>query len=726
MAEKRNLVTIRARKEDAKNADALIAYLVNNNGELIESSPFKGGDAQFKTDAKSIHGKTKIFIGPTIPAEAGKRKITEKALIKMGAWQPSIRPGINDIISLPLLPPIISPLPFKWCHVTGTLTKSFTIDGVNKVLPVCNARVHICEVDPIKIFWPKIPDKIIIDLWWRLKDIVRKPIPLPDPNPGPIRFPRPLALRDLTPSISNRIDFQPTDFIKRSEIVNQQAKLPAFPLQVQNAILSDSITVFSDTLKNNFTLFHPYLCLWPWYWPWFYKTDPIATVSTDCNGQFDYKMLYLLLGDHPDIYIWVEVLIDGQWVTVYRPRVACNTHWNYACGSNINIRITDPQVTPCVCDPLPGAIVWMKRVNSGVSIRRIQQNENPSGHLANAVGLTAFATTNTVSPFGSSFPFVVQFGSGFPSAGVTHYRWKFRKLKDGYLQNDISNIKMLEGEIAKPYTYEVETPDGTVFASDSFRLGPTYDAAGIPRYKIPHVEASDDVPTRPTAEWNQDTASIYINSLNLSDGLYEFIFELLNNAGDVVPVPANTFVVDTKLTTGPATVIADGLPENYLEKNVGGQALNFKFKMRIDNTRCYADVLDALVDGNTTDTECGFGHYNNKAGDFAALRFLAGQEHDFATYNFSVVKGNSNPVSTANAAAPVTVGNNGYAITEVIVAGVVKDRYQKSNIPLSTMLGTCTLAAFAENLHVKATHTDGSRVLEEYDAGDTAAIAIAP
>ncbi|TGD56560.1 Ig-like domain-containing protein [Flavobacterium humi] len=725
MAEKKNLVTIRARKEDIKNADALVAYLVNGEGELIESAPFKGGDAQFKAEAKSIQG-TKIFIAPAVPAEAGKRKITEKTLLKMGAWQPSARLGLNNAINLPLLPPIIHPLPFKWCHVTGTLTKSFTIDGINKVLPVCNARVHICEVDPIKIIWPQIPDKVITDLWWRLKEIIRKPISLPDPVPGPIRgpirFPKPL--RDLTPLINTRIDAKLTDFVKRSEIINQQAKLPVFPLQVQNAILSDSISVFSDSLRNNFTLFHPYLCLWPWYWPWFYKTDPIATVTTDCNGQFDYKMLLYLLGDHPDIYIWVETLIDGQWVTVYRPRIACNTFWNYSCGSNINIRITDPRVTPCVCDPLPGAIVWMKRVNSGVSIRNIQQNENASGHLANAVGLTNFASSNKTSPFGSSFPFVVQFGSGFPNASVTHYRWKFRKLKDGYLQNDISSIKMLEGEVAKPYTYEVETPDGTVFASDSFRLGPIYDAAGIPRYKIPHVEASDDVP-QPTAEWNQDTASININSLNLSDGLYEFIFELLDNAGNVVSVPANTFVVDTKLSTGPSTVIADGLPENYVV-NVAGKTSRFTFKMRIDNTKCYADVLDALVDGNTTDTECGFGHYNNKAGDFAALRFLAGQEHDFASYSFAVTKGNSNPVGIANAADSVTVPNNGYSISPVIVGGVIKDKYEKNNIPLATMLGTCTLAAFAEVLHVSATHTDGSRILREYDAGDTAAIAIAP
>jgi hypothetical protein len=53
------------------------------------------------------------------------------------------------------------------------------------------------------------------------------------------------------------------------------------------------------------------------------------------------------------------------------------------------------------------------------------------------------------------------------------------------------------------------------------------------------------------------------------------------------------------------------------------------------------------------------------------------------------------------------------------------DAYSKV-IPVGTMLGSCPQAAFAENLHVDATHTDGMNILEYLDAGDTAAIALAP
>lgn len=729
MAEKKIPVTIKAGKEDSKTTDSLLAYLVDNEGTLIESVPFKGGTAQFKTDAGAIHGKTKIYIAAPPPAEAGKIEVTEKLLLKIGAWKPTSRIGVGNVITLPTLPPIISPIPFKWCHIKGSLTKSFIIDGVSKVLPVCNARVHICDVDPIRIIWPQIPDKVITDLWWRLKDIVRKPIPIPIPDPPPIIRPRPEL--DTSLFINKRIDAKAPISIRRSEIISQQAVLPVLPANIQNVILSNSISSFSEVLKNNFNLFHPYLCLWPWYWPWFYKCDPIATVITDCNGKFDYRMLQWLLGDHPDIYIWVEVLVDGQWVTVYNPRVACNTRWNYSCGTDINIRLTDPRIKPCECDPLVGSIVWMKNVNSGVSIRNIQQNTNPSGHLANAIGLTSFATVDKVSPFGNSFPFVVQFGSGFPNSSVTHYRWKYRKLKDAYLQNDLGSTVSIEGDVSKAYTYEID-PGGpnNNFATGSFLLGPTYNG-GKPKYKIPHSEASIDVPSQPTAEWNQDTASINVSTLNFANGLYEFIFELLDNNGAVVPLTSNPFVVTRKSTDLPpptpetSTINAEGLAENYLIKNIAGQTIGFRFVMRIDNLKCYADVLDALVDGNTTDTECGFGHYNNKATDVATLRFLAGHEHDFATYSFGVTKGNSNPVGDANSSGYVSVGNNGYAITPTIVSGITKDRFQK-NIPLTSMLGSCTMAAFAQNLYVRATHTNGNVILHEYDASDTAAIAIAP
>lgn len=725
---KSKTVTIKIRKEDVKNAESLKAYLVNQDGEVIESVSLKGGNIPLKSKASEIHGKTKLYISAEIPLEYGDKTVTEKLLQKTKAWQPSFHLSSEGIIELPFLPSMPTLLPFRWCNITGSLTKTFTIDGQSTVLPVCNARVHICEIDKIYIWWNKIPEWVIYDLRDRLIDaVIKNPIPIPEPGPIPVPPPGPLVSR--FEKISRPLSSLKTNYL-RSNKLSAAPITGSLPLSVESGLLSTSLPVVRETIFNNFSLFHPWICLWPWYWPWFYHCDEIAVVNTDCNGRFDHNMFYWLTGDHPDIYIWVEVFDGNNWITVYRPYVACHTYWNYACNTDINIRITDPRVKPCVCDPLEGAIVWMKRINTGASMRRVQQNESASAHLSNAVGLTSFVTGDNVSPFGGGFPFVVQFGSGFPNSTVTHYRWKYKKLKDAFLTNVVDSSHNMEGIIDKSYTYEVSTPQGTVFATGALNLGPTYDS-GNPKYRIPHVEASDDVPI-PTAEWDQDTYSINVYSPDFTDGLYEFTFELLDATGAVVPTAANTFVVDRIASdpAGPSTIIADGLSENYVVKNMGGQAIAFKFKLRIDNKVCYADVLDAIVDGNSTDTICGIGQYNNKVNDKATLKFLAGHPNNFATYIFQVTKGNSNNVPVANSysGAPsenyVTQVSNGYSVTTIFDSGVPKNQYEKE-MNVSDLLGTCTMAAFAEVLNVHATHTNGSTRLNGYDAGDVAAIAIA-
>lgn len=712
MAKRRNIpVTVNVKSNGGKAQEGLHFYVFDKEGQLKETTSIKNGTAKLKTPAHDIRGQAQIIIAPPLPKEFKYRKITPVLIKKMGGYQPSIRINPKNEINIIGLPEFKFPL-WDWCLITGELSKTFTIDGESRTLPVCDARVHICEVDRIRWWWPKIPRPIIDDLAKKLKDIILIPeIDFPPiPDPGPKRIPRNV----IDPKMKFRFNAPKT---------LPKVSMTGLPDYVRQGILSTSQITVHNTIRDNFHLLHPYICLWPWFWPYFYKCTEIATVQTDCNGNFDYN--YLNFTNDKDIYIWVEVNIDGEWITVYRPTIACHTRWDYSCGSEINIRITDPRVRPCECEPIPGAIVWMKRVNTGVRMRNIQQNGAPSGHLTNAIGLTSFATSDNVSPFGGAFPFVVQFGSGFPNSTVTHYRWSYRKLKDAFLTNVTDTDHPLEGALNKNYTYEVTTPTGTVFATGSFPLGPTYDGPK-PKYRIPHVEASDDVPAQPTAEWNQDTNSIKINSTDLTDGLYEFTFELLDASGNVVPVDDDTFVVDRISTDpfGPSTISANGLPENYLEKNGSGNVIAFRFKLRIDNQVCYADVLDALVDGNPTDAICGIGHYDDKVNDKATLKFQAGQPNDFATYSFNVTKGNSNSVSIANSNGYVAQINNGYTISEVLVSGISRDQYEKE-MNVSAMLGSCNMAAFAEVLHVLATHTDGANRIHAYDRGDTAAIAMA-
>jgi hypothetical protein len=710
-------VSIQVPKELARQAEGLFAWVTDKQGNLIEKVALKGGQAQLKTESRVFHGQAKVYIAPDFPEAQGKRKVNGRLLEKAGAYQPAVKLREGYILDLNRIPDL-ERFRFRLCNITGTVTKTFILDGISKVLPVCNVRVHICEVDPVYFILPHIPDLEIIDIRDRLIDIIvheKFPIPIPDPWPDPpipdpigpiIRFARPMEAK----------------FLKKEQAEMQALSLPILEDEVISGLSSRSLDMVRQTLQKNYLVLRPYLCLFPRRWPFLYRCDEIAVVTPDCNGRFEHLYFYLENGDKPDIYVWVEANIDGSWETVYKPPKACSTHWNYTCGSDIDIRISDARVKPCECSPIPGQAVWMKRVNDGVSIRNIRQNSSGSAHIANAIGLTQYSSGDYVSPFGSSFPFVVQFGSGFPGGGATHYRWSYRQVKDAHLNNVVDALKPLTSSISKWYTYERINSDGdTVFYTGSFLLGPFPSPTG-PLYKIPHTEASVDVPAEPTAEWNQDTYSIGVNSANLNDGLYEFVFELLDNNGNVVPLDKDVFLVDKKdgeVSNPPdaPTITAFARPENYLLLNGSNKAIGFKFLMRLDNNACFADIRNALVDGAETQTLCGFGQYLNKATSQVTLRFLAGHPHNFAHYGFSVVKGNGNPAGPTNTSGYVTQAHDGYS--------VANDDFSK-NVPVADMLGICDKAAFAENLYIWATHTNGSWRLNGFDASDTAAFAIEP
>jgi hypothetical protein len=140
-------------------------------------------------------------------------------------------------------------------------------------------------------------------------------------------------------------------------------------------------------------------------------------------------------------------------------------------------------------------------------------------------------------------------------------------------------------------------------------------------------------------------------------------------------------------------------------------------KVRIDNAHCQADIQDANITVNGV-TEysgrCGFLHYTD-VGQKVHISFIATQARNFATFSFSVVKGNGteNPGISEGGYVNSSVG------IYILSGGVYAD-----NVNVSQLLGTCPKAAFAENLYVASLATDGTRRLHEYDASDTNAFAL--
>src|SRR5690606_28151314 len=106
----------------------------------------ESGNFNLKLSNTSL-GKVKIFIAP---ANKNNKVPSLKELEKINAYQPFLDKKIrrNEVVELLPVPERIYELWWSCsCRVTGRVTKKVSIGGAWQIMPVCKARVHICEVD---------------------------------------------------------------------------------------------------------------------------------------------------------------------------------------------------------------------------------------------------------------------------------------------------------------------------------------------------------------------------------------------------------------------------------------------------------------------------------------------------------------------------------------------------------------------------------------------------
>ncbi|MEL6274307.1 MAG: hypothetical protein AAFU03_04240, partial [Bacteroidota bacterium] len=575
-------------------------------------------------------------------------------------------------------------------------------------------------------------------VWERFRDSLLNPIPkpepIPDPWPGPIIpeeiipiLPRPRPFATLQTSRNITIGGTPITTLKNTQ---EQVVLPSeLRLQLQNAGPNQMRRLIATQSK----IFFPYLCLYPLFWPWFYRCDELVTTRTDFNGRFEACFWRQIFEEKADLYFWVEYEINGTMTTVYRPPIPCYTYWDYECGTEVSIRVTDARVPMGCFTPIPGEVAWVKTIGLGANVVHTEQNHAASisqqGETFNTVGLTRYATSSLkhglvnkhVRPFASSFQLIVQFGSGFPSGNVSHYRWSYRKTHNDKLVPASASERewtpLDNRSIAKPYTVEVTNGGITTFETRQYPLGPVATGS-IQTYKIPPASAKGpDVGNDATAEWDQNTNTMIVDSTSLKgDGLYEFKLEFFNAAGvrqnvaDVVNQVSDPSDLGNSQPAPPAFLLPSG--EDSFQP--------FRMKVRIDNQRCTADIFNVLVDGSPSSTNCGFVSYNSRANSDVAFSFRANHPNNFALFSFNVARGNSgDPLSQADTAGMVIGDTSNY------VLGI--DDVYRNSVKVSALLGTCPdKAAFAEYLYVDALHTNGTSILNGFDASDLAAFALEP
>ena len=749
MSEKTLSFTIKFEGREEKPIE-LKAYAFDEKGELIAAANVKRNQASLEISDEQAT-KTRIVLAPLPPEgiQGEKPSLDQIQLLQsyMPEWRFNPRLRHYDLT----IPEKLWKLwKFCKCEVKGKVVKRIKMGSVTQEWPVYMARVHICEVDPIWLILKKLPPKEILQLRDDLIKEVGRPIPQP-PEP-PLLFAD--SLIDPTPEniakTSMELPIQlrepiPKTMTRRVAV----AKKLAISATTKSALSSASAETVRSALTANVDLIRPYLCEWRWLWPFFTRCDEVAIAITDKQGKFNANLWYLCAGDHPDLYFWVEYQLGGVWTTVYHPSRICHTYWNYPCGNEVTIPVTDPRV-PWYSEPppIPGKQVAVLTIGNQVSIMEIQRA--PTG---DSEGLTTLG-----QPFGGSLEPTVWFGEGVAASGITHYRWSYRRLTkaDGSAVADVWH----------PVDYRVIRHYGEIYSDGTlvfkpFFLGPDPDIPSFPLFKLqpknpPMTPGVVSASWAPQLNARENTASAFFLSHLLEGGdakeaagKYELKLELFryNSAAHVVtrvnlqdesipikiPIGAAPFGVEvTPTTVTTRTVPHDAVHAPDMEDRVireAGKVVAFRLVLHVDNNPCEAETYPIKVSGVPPVTwetvgECGFIRYTKSppapTPPKALLTFKANHPNGFARFVFTVAKGSTGFVNAAcSPANPSVSWTTLPLVTASPVNGYVRNPatavFSKEILvlnpanPANSLVGTCPegTAAFAENLSVYPLATDG-------------------
>jgi hypothetical protein len=177
-------------------------------------------------------------------------------------------------------------------------------------------------------------------------------------------------------------------------------------------------------------------------------------------------------------------------------------------------------------------------------------------------------------------------------------------------------------------------------------------------------------PVRPVTDlllWLHPALGTLTDSTNLTDGLHTIEIEFVNAVGAIIE------------TSNSVTI-------------------------HVDNNHCVAALSTPTLNGAAADPNCGLLHYTGATALPVDMPLTATHPTGFATYFFQVVKGVNGIIG---------VGGSVPAPSPVMS-------------PASTLLGTCTIAAFGEYLYVAASANNGWSRQSQYDASAAIAFVLAP
>ncbi len=704
-----NSLTVNLKLTDQTETSNLQAYVFSSGGKPLGSAPISSDKSAVISMPDNMDGRTmEVLLGPD--TKENEPAPTVNALKRAGAYA---LPG-RYLLENPVFDfNIVGNLLPLWCmcNVKGRIINQVTLpDGSVDEMPVCNTRVHICEVDPWYLVLPRIPDyelfKLRDDLLEKLYPVER---PFPIPDPGPYRKSAPAYNKRLSANRQPSVESN-SKALSGVQFADSSQRLALTVLASTNNVKE----IRAQLLQLDYVL-SPYWCFFPYIWP-YYRKDCISTVDVDSTGRFS-TTIYHDCSDQPDLYFWVEQLQDGVWTTIYKPNIACSTHWNYVCGTEVVINA--PNAEPCDVpnyDIPEGVTLFVLPYKIGYTPiwgTPAGAPTAPDGWLRSD-GLVNYYTTGLDwlynAPFGGTLRFhhddsyFIPKGDSAPGPddnSIKYYRYSYRHEDD--TTGDWSAMTATQSR-----GYRMEYNDGSLPTYESYPIPPQTVGSESNLFEFkprtPPVRAIDP-PTvivrewttgnlnDVAASWNTNTTAPAMDSSNTTDdaGTFDVKIEVFNEIGQQVMPGANTFAFLARNSDGSTTRYADA-----------GEISNgaFVFKVHIDNNNVAAELPQPSIGGVQASDDCGFLRYDNGS-DSVHVEFTATHPNDRAVFDFTIKRG-SNVLATASTADVYTETAAASAPPYTDISGV----YQ-NNFAATDLVGTCVNAAFAADLHIWGKATDG-------------------
>ncbi len=719
-SEKSVRLHIKVHYTDQGEAPPLQAYAFTAQGKLLGSGAMEKGATTVEVPADLDGRMLEVILGPR--TEKGQPMPTAAALKRMGGYAKPTRLLVEKPVLELSIPSVIFP---RWClcFVRGRLVKRFTLpDGSPRELPVCHARVHICEVDRIRLVIEQLPERDILRLRDDLLDKLRVvPWPLPPgPDPGP-----------LTGPMRARAASHAASTAALSAVPRQQpaaAKSAVSSVAITTSALATARTVAQARTQlielSSFIAIH--LCDLMYLWSYF-QVDCLTTVDADSEGRFG-ALIFNDCADQSDLYFWVEQFQGGAWTTVYRPSIGCGTYWNYLCRTEIVLNL--PRAVACEEPPYdvpPGVTLFMlPYAIANAPIWGIPPGAPaaPAGWLR-PDGMIDYQTGSSLdwlynAPFGGTLNFIHDDSYFIPSSGIKYYRYAWRRLSvtPNTGAGDLSWTP-INTELARGYRMEYSDRLPTY---EGYRVGPNTIGPNTSLFEfkpqVPPVRVTDPptavVPREWTsgnlsevgASWNTLLAAPPLSPDNATDdaGDFEIKIEVFDPAGNQVMPGAGTFRFLARNADGTTTRLSTAAEE------AGGA---YVLRVHVDNNGVSAELPQPSIGGVAASDDCGFLRY--QAGDLVHVQYLAAHPNNHAVFGFGITRG-SNGMPTASTLAPYVEVAAVSAPTTTTPYSKFADYYQRDFTP-TELLGTCVNAAFAASLGVYGKATNGYGRLGLDDSG---------